>query len=273
MSHHTRLLAAAVLVVVLAAACSSSPAPTPSAPSTPRVLTTLTVFAAASLAETMPDLEAAWVRDHPDTHFITSTGSSTALQTQIVQGAPADLFLAADTINPQALINGGQALGHMVRYATNTLAVIVPADNPAAISTPLDLAKLGVCVVAAGDGVPITAYAEQLVANLAALPDYGAAFATGYEANVCSREDDVAAVVSKISLGEGDAAIVYGTDAASGQNLRVVELPADVNVNATYAGVVIKESSDTTTATDFLNWLSSDDAQLVLSAHGFGPQP
>ena len=92
----------------------------------------------------------------------------------------------------------------------------MPADNPEGIQTPADLAKPGVCVIGAGADVPITKYATQLVTNLATRPEYGADFATKYAANVCSQEDNVGAVVNKVSLGEGDAAIVYVTDAKAG---------------------------------------------------------
>lgn len=233
----------------------------------------LTVLAAASLGNVMPDLAAAWKSTHGQTEILSSTGSSAALRTQIEQGAPADVFLSADTSNPQTLIDEDQALGPLTVYATNELTLIVPADNPAGITSALDLAKPGVCVIGAGENVPINKYAEQLVANLARLPDYGAAFSSGYEANICTREDNVAAVVSKISLGEGDAAIVYTTDATAGQNLKNIEIPAVANVLATYGGVVIKTSADTTMANDFLVWLTGADGQQVLKAHGFGPRP
>ena len=123
------------------------------------------------------------------------------------------MLLGADTTNAQALIDEGDAVGPLTKYATNLLTVIVPANNPKGIQTPADLAKPGVCVIGAGANVPITKYATQLVANLSARPEYGADFATKYAANVCSLEDNVGAVVNKVSLGEGDAAIVYVTDA------------------------------------------------------------
>ena len=105
-----------------------------------------------------------------------STDSSSALETQIEQGAPADVFLSADTTNPQKLVDAGLADGAAVTFAGNKLTVIVPADNPAGIASPADLAKPGIKVIAAGDEVPITKYATQLVANLAKEPGYPADF-------------------------------------------------------------------------------------------------
>jgi molybdate transport system substrate-binding protein len=157
-------------------------------------------------------------------------------------------------------------------FATNALTIIVPASNPAGIASALDLAKPGVCVIAAGDEVPITKYATKLVSNLAALPDYGQAFATGYAANICSKEDNVGAVVSKVALGEGDAAIVYVTD-ANGTGLTTIDVPADANVVATYGGVAVKTSAAGALASEFLAWLRGADAQAMLAAHGFGAAP
>ena len=98
--------------------------------------------------------------------------------------------------------------------------MIVPTDNPASIKTPADLAKPGVKIIAALDAVPITKYANMLVDNLAKAPGYPADFATAYKANIVSKEENVGAVVGKIAIGEGDAAIVYVTDAKSSTRSR-----------------------------------------------------
>ena len=98
-----------------------------------------------------------------------STDASSALETKIEQGAPASVFLSADTTNPQKLADKGLTTGPPVDFATNILTVIVPIANPAKIKTPADLAKPAVKIIAAGDAVPITKYANMLVANLAKL--------------------------------------------------------------------------------------------------------
>ena len=255
------LLVGFVLAAGMVGACSSaSPAK-------------LTVFGASSLASTLTDLGPKWTATHPNNQLETSTGSSAALRTQIEQGAPADVFLSADTSNPQALVDGGLATGPVTTFATNSLVIIVPTANPAGITSAADLAKAGVCVIAAGDDVPITKYATKLVANLAALPDYGSAFADGYTANICSKEDNVGAVVSKVALGEGDAAIVYVTDALGTSGLTTIDVPAGANVIANYGGVAIKASAGAALGAEFLAWLRGTDAQQVLAAHGFAAAP
>jgi molybdate transport system substrate-binding protein len=231
----------------------------------------LTVFAAASLQGVLDEAKTAYEAAHPGTTLTVSTGSSAALETQIELGAPADVFLSADTANAQKLVADGFASGSPVVFARNELTVIVPKDDPAGVASPADLAKPGLRIIAAGDAVPITRYANQLVANLAALPGYPADFAAAYEANVASREDDVKAVLAKVELGEGDAGIVYVTDAAASSKVRTIPVPAAANVPATYAGAVVKDSAQPDAARAFLDWLAGSGGQAILARFGFLP--
>ena len=217
----------------------------------------------------MAAVKSAYEAEVPGTTLTVATDSSATLRTQIEQGAPADLFLSADQKNPQALADGGLADGAPVDFASNVLTIIVPAANPAAIASPADLAKPGVKIVAAGDEVPITKYATQAVANLAALAGYPADFAAGYAANVVSKEENVKAVVAKIELGEGDAAIVYVTDAMSSDGVKAIQIPPAANVVATYAGVAVKASGHATEAQALLAWLAGPTGAAILSKFGF----
>jgi molybdate transport system substrate-binding protein len=209
----------------------------------------------------------------PGATLTISTDSSAALEAKIEQGAPADVFLSADTANPQKLVEAGLAAGDPVPFAGNELAVVVPADNPAGIRSPADLARPGVRVIAAGDEVPVTTYATQLVENLAGEPGYPAGFGTAYAANIVSREDNARGVVAKIELGEGDAAIAYATDAAAFTGVATIDVPASANVPATYAGVVVQESGNAAAAGAFLAWLAGPDGQAILGGFGFLPPP
>jgi molybdate transport system substrate-binding protein len=267
--------AALIAVMALAlAACSSTvalAAPTGAASARPAVSGALTIYGAASLKAALAKAEAAFVAANPGVAMTISTDSSSALETQIEQGAPADVFLSADTTNPQKLITRNLASGTPQKFAGNLLTVIVPTANPASIATPADLARSGIKVIAAGDAVPITKYATQLVANLAKESGYPAGFAASYAANVLSKEDNVAAVVSKIELGEGDAAIVYVTDARTSTKVTQIALPADANVPATYSGVVVSASKNAAAAQAFLTWFSGPDGQAILASFGFLP--
>ena len=231
----------------------------------------LTIFAAASLSRVIDDVTTAYEAAVPGSSLTISTDSSAALATQITEGAPADLFLSADTTNPQKLVDAGLADGDPTVFASNKLTIITPTDDPGGLTTPFDLSKDDVRVIAAGDEVPITKYATQLVEKLAAAVGAPADFAAAYAANVASKEDNVAAVRTKIELGEGDAAIVYVTDAAASDKVATIEVPDDVNVPASYAGVVVKASSNVAAAQAFLDWLAGADGQAVLATYGFLP--
>jgi molybdate transport system substrate-binding protein len=265
-------LISAVLAIVTVAACASGSTSSRSATTAPSPETAdLTVFGAASLAKALEHVEVAYESASPGTALTISTDSSAALETQIEQGAPADVFLSADTTNPQKLVDGGFADGDTVVFAGNELTIITPVDNAAGLTTPFDLAKAGVRVIAAGDEVPITKYATQLVGNLAAEAGAPAGFAAAYSANVVSKEDNVAAVRAKIEVGEGDAAIVYVTDTAGSDSVARIDVPDSANVPASYAGVVVKASSNVEAAHAFLDWLAGSDGQAILGEYGFLP--
>lgn len=281
----SRLTAAVAVLALLLSACSSSAASpagssaaapgsagvSPSTSASAPAKVNLTIFGAASLTAALAKVQAAYQSASPGTTFTISTDSSAALATKIEQGAPADVFLSADTSNPQKLIDKGLASGALVKFAGNLLTVIVPPTNPAGIETPADLARSGVKIIAAGDTVPITKYADQLVANLARQPGYPADFAAHYAANVASREDNVSAVVAKVALGEGDAGICYVTDARTSTKVTTIPVPAAANVPATYGGVVLKASANQAAASAFLSWLAGPDGQAILASFGFLP--
>ena len=263
MRHRSAALVAAIAAVsVLAAACAPALSATATSP------LELTVYAAASLKGTLEQIAPAYALEMPGVTLTISTGASSALRTQIEQGASADVFLSADTQHPAALVEAGFAAGDARVFAANELTIIKPVDAPRIVDL-VDLADPGVKIVAAGDAVPITKYANQVVANLAALDGYPAGFADAYAANVVSREDDVRAVVAKIELGEGDAAIVYRTDALAADAIAVINVPDGANVLATYAGVVIKSSVHLAEATAFLDWLIRPEGQAILASLGF----
>jgi len=279
-------LGRALLVPILAvalAACSGSAASPSAAPATAAPTTAsstaptaaavdeIQVYAAASLKGVLARARDAYEAANPGTTITISTDSSAALQTKIEEGAPADVFLSADTKNPQKLVDDGFAAGDVTTFAGNRLTVIVPTTNPAGIKTPADLANAGVKIIACADGVPIQKYTATLLENLAKVPGYPAEFAAKYAANVVSKEDNVGAIVTKVGLGEGDAGVVYVTDAKTSDKVTTVEIPADANVAATYGGVVVKASANPDAAAAFLAWLTGPDGQAILASFGFLP--
>jgi molybdate transport system substrate-binding protein len=245
---------------------ASVPSTVPSVPAAD-----LTIYGAASLKGALDKAKVAYETANPGTRLTISTDSTAALETQIEQGAPADVFLSADTTNPKKLVDKGLASGAAATFAGNKLTIVVPTSNPAGITSPKDLANTGVKVIAAGDTVPITKYATQLVGNLAKETGYPADFAAAYTANIASREDNVKALIAKIELGEGDAGIVYVTDAKASTKVKAIDVPDGANVPATYDGVVVKASKNPAAAKAFLDWVAGPDGQAILSDLGFLP--
>jgi molybdate transport system substrate-binding protein len=261
-----RLWVLAVAGMVAAViACSGPPAT-----AAPSAAGNLTVYAAASLTASFRDLATAY-QARTGTQVTLAFDSSATLEAQIEQGAPADLLASADTTNPQKLVDAGLAAGPPVAFAGNLLTIIVPGSGQPAVTSPRDLARPGVKVVAAADAVPITKYASQLIGKLARQPGYPADYAGSVANNIVSREDNVKGVVTKVELDEGDAGIVYATDAKASTEVRTVDVPTDANVPATYAAVAVKGSRNAAAAADFLAWLTGPDAQSILATYGFTP--
>lgn len=231
----------------------------------------LTIFGAASLSGALTEAGNAYETEVTVSLSI-AFDSSSALRTQIEQGAPADVFASADTTNPQALVDGGLAVGPVTPFARNRLTIVVPRGNPARIGDPRDLARPGVRIVGAGEAVPISQYVDACLEKLAALPGYPAGYATAVAANVVSREDNVRAALAKVELGEADAAFVYVTDAAASDAVEEVPIPGAPNVEATYGVVAISGSRHPAEAAAFVAWLAGPRGSAILATFGFlGP--
>lgn len=228
----------------------------------------VTVFAAASLSDVLDELAGHWAASHPGVELVTTMGASNVLATQITEGAHADVFLSADRQRPAELVEAGLASGEPVVFAFNRLVIVAPRDSGRVIGA-MDIAQPGVRLVAAGPGVPITRYADEVVAQLATMASDPAAFQESVAANVVSREDNVRAALAKVELGEGDAAIVYATDAQASDRVRVIPLPEAVDVTTEYAAVQIGDGA----AAEFIDWLRGPEAAQILAAAGFEPAP
>ena len=260
-----RQAAAALGAALVVAACAARLAGvSPSA-----AVAEVAVYAAASLTIPLESVRSAYESSQPGVRLTLAFDSSAALRTKIEQGAPADVFLSADLGNPQRLVDAGLAVSPVIEFAGNHLTIVIPNANPGAIDTPADLARPGVRIVAAGEQVPITAYATQLLTQLGALPGYPADFASAYAANVVSQEDNARAIVAKLELGEADAGIVYVTDAVGSDELSTVALPPGVAVTATYGGVAVVASARSSEGPTFLSWLAGPEGQAILAGFGF----
>lgn len=260
-----RSLALVGAIVLLIAGCGPAVGPGASGAAGPP----LTLFAAASLRAPIEEAARRFEMSHPGLVIQISFASSTALRTQLEQGARADVFLSADTANAERLVAAGLAARPATIFARTRLAVVVPIDDPAGIVSPRDLARPGIKLIAAGEGVPITGYADRLLDALVGQAGYPAGFQEAVLANVVSREVDVRAVLTKVELGEGDAGIVYATDALLSKRVRSVPIPPEANIDVSYAGVVLGAAARADVARSFLAWLAGPEGQAMLGSFGF----
>ena len=218
----------------------------------------LTVFGAASLTEAFTTLAGDFEKDHPDVDVKLSFGSSTDLATQVNEGSPADVLATADEKSMSVAADEGNIDADPTQFATNTLIVVTPPDNPADVTSLDDLSKAD--FVVCDPSVPCGAAAATILDN------------AGVTAEAKSLEEDVKAVLTKVSLGEADAGIVYVTDAqAVGDEVSTVDIPATVNVVNPYFIGVVKGTDESDLAQEWVDLVTSQAGQGVLSDAGFGP--
>jgi molybdate transport system substrate-binding protein len=211
----------------------------------------LTVFAAASLTNAFPKIDA-----HP--HY--SFGGSNALAAQIRQGAPADVIASANKSIPQQLYAEGLVEKPVV-FTRNALILVVPKSNPANIHSVYDLRRDGVKLVIAAPGVPVGDYTRIVLHNLG-LDDV--------LTNVVSNESDVRDVLAKVALGEADAGFVYTTDARTVRGkVATIGIRRSAEPIVRYAVAVVRSSTHKAAARAFVRRLLGKPAQKVLHTAGF----
>jgi molybdate transport system substrate-binding protein len=253
-----RSVAALVVLALLAGGCGGS-----SAASSGDSGGTLTVFAAASLTNAFTDLAKTFQSQHPGWKVQLNFAGSDALAAQIEQGAHADVYAAASPKYPEQL-QGEKLLGGTTDFATNTLVLIVPSDNPAGIKVVGDITK-GAKLVVGDPAVPIGAYTETVLGNLGIDPG---------SLNVVSREPAVTSILQKVELGEADAGFVYVTDARSAADkVQQIRLPAAAQATAVYPIGIVSGSKQTKAAQQWIDLVMSSQGQQALAGLGFGPAP
>jgi len=217
------------------------------------------VLAAASLRDVFTTLGKRFESGHPGTTVRFSFGPSSGLATQIVDGAPADVFASASVTTMKTATDAG-AVGPSVVFATNSMTIVVPTDNPGKVADVTDLADRDTTVAVCAKDVPCGA---------AALTVFEQAH---LEVTPVSEEVDVAAVLTKVSLGEVDAGLVYVTDAALARDkVAQVTLPAGVRATTDYPIAVTTESANPALARQFVDLVTGSPGQQALRAAGFAP--
>src|SRR6478735_8610257 len=260
--NRTIALASATALLLVGAGCSTSAEPsgsTTGSSSQAAESQTLTVFAAASLKTTFTELGQQFESSHVGTKVTFSFAGSSDLVTQIQQGAPADVFASADTKNMDKATADNLAKGEPVNFASNTLEIAVPPDNPAKITTFADLAEDGVKVVICAPQVPCGSATQKVET------------ATGVTLTPVSEENSVTDVLNKVTSGEADAGLVYTTDVQSaGDKVLGVPFPESSEAVNVYPIAVLTASKDANLSQEFVDLVTGTEGQQVLTDAGFG---
>ncbi|NTW41001.1 MAG: molybdate ABC transporter substrate-binding protein [Cellulomonadaceae bacterium] len=221
----------------------------------------LTVFAAASLTETFADLADRFMAAHPGVEVVLSFAGSSSLAAQITAGAPADVFAAASAATMATVADAGSTAQDPVVFAHTTLEIAVPAGNPARITGLSDLADETRTIALCATEVPCGAAAATAfaAAGLTPAPD--------------TLEQDVKAVLARVTSGEVDAGLVYVTDVvAAGGAVEGIAFPEAADAVTEYQVAVLTEARRPDLAQEFVAFVRSPQAQEALADAGFtGP--
>lgn len=220
----------------------------------------LTVYAASSLTASFTEIGRQFESTHSGTAVRFNFAGSPALVAQLQQGAPADVLAAADTANMDRVVSAGLVSGAPRGFATNSMTIAVPPDNPAQITDFADLARPGVQLVVCAPEVPCGAATREVEAN------------TGVTLSPVSEESAATDVVNKVATGEADAGVVYVTDVVgSDGSVSGIAIPARDNAVNTYPIAVLADSRESALAMEFAELVVGRQGREVLIDAGFGP--
>lgn len=264
------LLPAVVAGLLLVTGCATAsggaggdqaPGPAASGPGEPvgeELTGDLTIFAAASLGTAFDELATQFEARHPSLEVLPiSYDGSRTLATQLIEGAPADVFASADENNMQEVVDAGLA-DEPELFASNTLVIAVPAGNPGGVESIEDLAEDGLTVVLCAPEVPCGSASQKLLE------------ANGVTISPASLEQNVTAVLTKVAAGEADAGLVYATDVLGRDDVEEVETAGAEDVVNRYPITALSESSNPDAAAAFVAFVLSDEGRAVLDELGFG---
>ena len=232
------------------------------------------IFAASSLTEALQEAGKAFEERHPDVRVQFNFAGTSILRLQLELGAEADVFASADVQQMELAQAAGRLQGSPTFFATNRL-VVATRKNGAPFSRLPELAQPGLKLVLAPPQVPVGSYARQALQRMAQDSAFGPDFPQRVLANVVSQEPNVRQVLSKVVLGEADAAIVYETDITPQVqgHVRTVPIPPEYNIVAHYPIAVVHGARIPETAQAFIDFLRSPEGQSILQQHGFGAPP
>jgi molybdate transport system substrate-binding protein len=217
----------------------------------------VTVFAAASLTEAFTEIGKQFESENSGAKVTFNFAGSSALSKQINDGAPADVFASAAPKNMDEVVDAGNASDPKT-FVSNTLMIAVPKGNPAGIKGLQDFADASKKIALCAAEVPCGAAADKVfkAAGITPKPD--------------TLEQDVKAVLTKVSLGEVDAALVYKTDVQSaGDKVEGLDFPEAAQAVNEYPIATLKNAPNADGAKAFVDYVLSDKGEAVLTKAGF----
>ena len=218
---------------------------------------TLLILAASSLSEVAPKLERDFHRLYPKSDLVWSFAGSQILATQVINGVPADAFVSAGPAPMNSVVNARANASNPIDLVTNSLVIGVERGNPLRIKDLSDLKKFAISICV--PEVPCGTLTQKVLNN------------AGVTLKPATQELDVRAVVTKISLGEVDAGLIYRTDAIASRNIDAIEFPEAKSFSTTYSAVKLASSQKNVATRDaFLDYLSSVRAEMIFLNAGFG---
>jgi molybdate transport system substrate-binding protein len=217
----------------------------------------ITVFAASSLTEAFTAIGRAFERSHPGTTITFNFNASSTLATQITEGAPGDVFASADDTNMSRLVDADAINGTPTAFARNRLEIAVEPGNPLEIRSLADTVEPDTTLVLCARVVPCGKYALEAYAK------------AGVELPTVPSAENAKATLTKVALGEADAAVVYVTDVAANDDVQGVRIPARDNVIASYPIGVVRSTENRPLADDFTAYVVSARGQRTLTRFGF----
>jgi molybdate transport system substrate-binding protein len=255
-----RLLALGAVLVLAGCGGTASDggSSSPGTPAAGDLTGTVTVFAAASLTGVFTELGNRLEQQHPDLDVQFNFAGSSALATQITQGAPADVFASANAAQMAVVTRAGLQAGDPAVFARNVLEIAVPAGNPGHVTGLADFADADLTLAVCAPDVPCGAAARAVFADagVAARPD--------------TQEEDVKAALTKVQLGEVDAALVYATDVrAAGSAVEGIPFPEAEREVGEYPICALSAAPNPAAARAFVDLVTSAAGRQAVTAAGF----
>lgn len=222
---------------------------------------TVTVSAAASLTDVLNELAEAFQAEHPDADISFTFGGSGALQAQIEEGAPVDLFFSAAESNMDALEEQGLIDADTRKdVLENEIVLIAPQGETKVTSFENILDSAPTIALGEAESVPAGKYAQEIFTNLGIWEEV--ASHAVYASNV--RE-----VLTWVESAEADCGVVYATDAKTSDAVQVICGAPEGGPQVLYPAAVIADCANPEGAKAFLDFLTSEEAGEVFASYGF----